>query len=63
MMSLHFYILRYKDERLEDIKHQDVHQLHYWRVEQCISENECRRFEQGLNTQVKSNIEVFTDRF
>ena len=31
-----------------------VHQLHFWLVyiEECISERESRRFEEGLNTKV-----------
>ena len=32
-----------------------VHQLHFWLVEECISERESR-FEEGLNTKVKLDI-------
>ena len=34
-----------------------VHQLHFLAcVEECISERESRRFEEGLNTKVKLDI-------
>ena len=34
-----------------------VHQLHLWlySIEECISERESRKFEEGLNTKLKLN--------
>ena len=48
-----------KSEWLEDIKHGDSSSALFMAcVEECISERESRKFEEGLNTKVKSGINV-----
>ena len=43
-----------KSEWLEDIKHGDSSSASFMAsVEECISERESRKFEEGLNTKVK----------
>ena len=43
-----------KGERLEDIKHGDSSSASFMAcVEECISEKESRKFEEGPNTKVK----------
>ena len=43
-----------KSEWLEDIKHGDCSSASFMAcVEECISERESRKFEEGLNTKVK----------
>ena len=43
-----------KSEWLEDIKHEDNSSASFMAcVEECISERESRKFEEGLNTKVK----------
>ena len=43
-----------KSERLEDIKYGDSSSASFMaNVEECISERESRKFEEGLNTKVK----------
>ena len=44
-----------KDEWLEDIKHGDNSSASFMScVEECISERESRKYEEGLNTKVKN---------
>ena len=46
-----------KSERLEDIKHGDSSSASFMAsVEECISERESRKFEEGLNTKVKLDM-------
>ena len=46
-----------KSEWLEDIKHGDSSSASFMAcVEECISERESMRFEEGLNTKVKLDI-------
>ena len=48
-----------KSEWLEDIKHGDSSSASFMAsVEECISERESRKFEEGLNTKVKLGIYV-----
>ena len=48
-----------KSELLEDIKHGDSSSASFVAcVEECISERESRKFEEGLNTKVKLDIYV-----
>ena len=47
----------YKSEWLEDIKHGDSSSASFMAsVEECISERESRKFEEGLNTKVKLDM-------
>ena len=46
-----------KSEWLEDIKHGDSSSASFMAsVDECISERESRKFEEGLNTKVKLDI-------
>ena len=45
-----------KSEWLEDIKHGDSSSASFICVEECISERESRKFEEGLNTKVKLDM-------
>ena len=46
-----------KSEWLEDIKHGDSSSASFMAcVEECISERESRKFEEGLNTKVKLDM-------
>ena len=46
-----------KSEWLEDIKHEDSSSASFMAcVEECISERESRKFEEGLNTKVKLDM-------
>ena len=46
-----------KNEWLEDIKHGGSSSASFMAcVEECISESESRKFEEGLNTKVKLDI-------
>ena len=45
-----------KGEWLEDIKHGDSSTSFMACVEECISERENRKFEEGLNTKVKLDM-------
>ena len=49
-----------KSEWLEDIKHGDSSSASFMAcVEECISERESRKFEEGLNTKVKLYIYIY----
>ena len=56
-LLIRVYRLYDKCEWLEDVKHGDSSSASFMIcVEDCISERESRRFEEGLNTEIKLDI-------